>query len=334
MKESIRKLKIAFSMLMATFLFGIVGYTTLENMTVFEAFYMTVITISTVGFMELHTLTIAGRIVTIIIITTGISIGAYSIGTLLRMIIEGELKKSLGIRRLEKEIAKLRDHYIICGFGRIGRMICDDLHNHGKKFVVIENSADMAEELDSSGYLYLIDDATSDEALEKAGIMEARGLVTAVRSDADNVFITLTARGFRPEIYVLSRSSDVKNEIKLRRAGASRVVSPYLIGGKRMAQVLLRPTVVDFIDTAVMESRLGLHMEEFLVQVGSPLAGKNLRESNLRRDYGAIIVMIKKHNGDMKFNPEPDETIEEKDVLVMVGKSDRLVELENVLAHP
>ena len=291
-------------------------------MSLFDSFYMTIITISTVGFQEIHPLSTYGRIITIIIISTGITIGAYTIGTLLRMLIEGELRKTFGRRKVEKKIAALRNHYIICGYGRIGSLICRELAVHNIDFVVIENNAGLIENLEQDRILHLPLDATEEESLINAGLMHARGLVTAVKSDADNVFITLTARGIEPNIFIVARASEEKNEAKLEKAGASRVVSPYLIGGKRMAQVLIRPTVVDFIDIAMMEGSIGLQMEEAHVKPGSNLIGKNLIESNLRRDFGVIIVLIKKKNGDMKFNPMPTETLDENDVIVVLGKSE------------
>jgi voltage-gated potassium channel len=179
--------------------------------------------------------------------------------------------------------------------------------------------------------LYLPLDATVDSTLLTAGIMRAKGIVTAVGSDADNVFITLTAKGLRPDIFVLSRASDEKNEIKLQRAGANRVISPYVIGGKRMAHVLIRPTVMDFIDIAVADVNLGLQMEECRIQPTSNLVGKNLVESNLRRDYGVIIVLIKKNDGLMKFNPQPNEVLEGNDILVVMGKKEDMRRMGDVL---
>ena len=179
--------------------------------------------------------------------------------------------------------------------------------------------------------LFLPLDATVDGTLMDAGIMRAKGIVTAVGSDADNVFITLTAKGLRPDIFVLARASDEKNEIKLKRAGASRVVSPYLIGGKRMAHVLIRPTVIDFIDSAVTDGNLDLQMEECRIQPTSDLVGKNLVESNLRKDYGVIIVLIKKYGGAMIFNPQSSEVLESDDILVVLGKKDDMRRMSCVM---
>ncbi|MDH3881597.1 MAG: potassium channel family protein, partial [Desulfobacteraceae bacterium] len=234
----------------------------------FEAFYMTMITISTVGYAEILPLSPVGRALTIIIIILGITVGAYTIGLLVKAFIEGELLKMFGRIKVQKQISELKDHFIVCGFGRIGRIISNELAADDIDFVVIEQDPAIIEKIESKNYLFLEMDATSEEALLKAGIMEASGIVTALASDANNVFITLTAKGLRPDIYILARASHENNEDKLSRAGASRVVSPHLIGGRRMAQVLKRPTVVDFIDIATMGSSLGLMMEEAKVGEG------------------------------------------------------------------
>ena len=326
-----RKLRISLLLMVAILAFGTFGYSFFEGMTLFEAFYMTLITISTVGFGEIKPLTEVGRFITVVVIVTGISTGTYTIGMVARIFIEGELSKFFGRRRLEKQISELKDHFIICGYGRIGRIICRELHADAIPFVVIDEDPAAAEKIAEEGFLFLQRDATLEETLEAAGIESARGIVTAVSSDANNVYITLTARGLRPDIFVLARSSDVKNEAKLKRAGATRVVSPYMIGGRRMAQVLKRPTVVDFIDIATMESALGLMMEEARVGARSGLIGKNLIESHLRQEYGVIIVAIKKLTGEMIFNPVPTETLESGDVIVVLGKKEDLKRMRDIL---
>ncbi len=327
----IKRLRISFSLLFATMAFGTCGYYFIEGMSIFDAFYMTIITISTVGFAELKPLTPAGRIITIIIIISGITNGAYTIGSIVRMLIEGEIQKVFGRRKLEKQITDLSDHYIVCGYGRIGSLICKELQYHRIPFVVLDNDPANIEKLESDKVLYLTMDATTEEALMKAGIMKAKGIVTAVRSDADNIFITLTAKGLRPDVFVLARSSHEKNELKLKRAGANRVVSPYLIGGKRMAQIIIRPTVVDFIDIAMMNEHLNLVMEECRIREGSDVIGKTLKESNLRRDFGIIIVAIKKKSEEMIYNPQPDEKLDGNDVLVVLGKRTDLERMQSIL---
>jgi voltage-gated potassium channel len=326
-----RNLQKSFTLLFLIIACGVIGYHVIEDMPFFDALYMTVITISTVGFQEVKPLSSAGRILTMIIISGGITVAAYTIGTLVRILVEGELKKTFGRRKVEKKISEMKNHYIICGYGRIGRLVCNELRDYRMDFVVIDNSPQSIEQMEADKVPYLALDATADETLIKAGIMQAKGIVTAVGTDADNVFITLTAKGLRPDIFILARASDEKNEMKLNRAGATRVVSPYLIGGKRMAQVLIRPTVVDFIDIAVSDSHLGLQMEECRIQKSSNLVGKNLVESGLRKEYGVIIVLIKKHDGAMIFNPQSTEILEGNDILVVLGKKEDMKRMSDVI---
>jgi voltage-gated potassium channel len=326
-----RRIRIALILLFCTISFGTFGFHVIEGMSFFDAFYMTMITISTVGFSEIKPLSTAGRILTILIISTGITIGAYTIGTLLRMFIEGEFGRIFGRRKLERNISAMQGHFIICGFGRIGSIICMELKADSIPFIIIEEDTTKNGVLEKLGYLYINMDATSEEALVKAGLMSAKGLVTAVRSDANNVFITLTAKDLRPDIFVLSRASDVKNETKLIKAGASRVVSPYLLGGRRMAEVLKRPTVVDFIDIAMANRKLGLAMEEARVGDRSTLVGKNLIDSHLRQNYGVIIVAIKKTSGEMIYNPLPSEKLDAGDVVVVIGKKEDLKRMSEIM---
>jgi voltage-gated potassium channel len=325
------RIRLAFILLFCIIAFGTVGYHIFEGMPFFDAFYMVLITISTVGFSEIKPLSISGRIITILIISTGITTMAYTIGTLLRMFIEGELGRIFGRRKLERNISAMQGHFIICGYGRIGSIICMELKADSIPFIIIEEDPAKNEALEKHGYLYINMDATSEEALLKAGIMSAKGIVTAVRSDAHNVFITLTAKGLRPDIFVLSRASDVKNEAKLIKAGASRVVSPYLLGGRRMAEVLKRPTVVDFIDIAMANRKLGLAMEEARVGARSTLVGKNLIDSHLRQNYGVIIVAIKKSSGEMIYNPLPSEKLDAGDVIVVIGKKEDLKRMSEIM---
>lgn len=308
---------------------GVTYYHLGEGMSLTDSIFMIAITLSTVGYGEVQPLSPTGRIITVFIIIFGISITGYTAGTFIRMLIEGELGKRFGRKKVEKKITSLKNHYIICGYGRIGKIITRELKKHNEKFVVLEFDNGQISTLESQGIPYMLLDARDENALLKAGIMRAKGLVTAVMSDADNVFITLTARMLRPDIYILARSSDPKNEKKLESAGASKVVSPYLIGGQRMAQMLVSPTVVDFIDIATMDDTLGLRMEEAKISAKSQYVGKTLIESNLRKDFGVIIVLIKKSSGEMKFNPNPNEKLEADDVLVMLGK---IADLEKINA--
>jgi voltage-gated potassium channel len=279
-----KKLRYSLSMLIGIIALGTCGYYFVEHMPLFEAFYMTIITISTVGFAEDIPLSHAGRAITVIIIILGISVGAYTIGVLVKALVEGELVQIFGRRKVQKQVSELKNHFIICGFGRIGRIVCNELDADQIDFVVIEQEPSVIEQIETRKYLYLEMDATTEEALMKAGIMEAKGIVTAVNSDANNVFITMTAKSLRSDVFVLARASEEKNEAKLFRAGATRVVSPYLIGGRRIAQMLKKPTVVDFIDIAMMGSHLGLMMEEAKIGDTSK-PGRQLSEERLRRHH-------------------------------------------------
>ena len=325
------KLKLSLFLLVAIIVFGTSGYIVVEGMSPFDAFYMTIITISSVGFMEVQPLSDLGRGITIVIIVMGISLMTFTLGQVARIFVEGELRKVLGRRKLEKQVATLQNHYIICGYGRIGQIIVKELTATKNPLVVIEQNPASIEVLEAEGILYLNMDATSDEALTAAGLDRARGLVTAVSSDADNVFIALSAKGMRPDIFILARASDVKNESKLLRAGATRVVCPYQMGGRRMAEILHKPTVVDFLDQTMMHTELGLQMEEAIVAKDSPITGKTLVTSNLRQEFGVIIVAIKRITGEMVFNPGPGETFNAGDVIVAIGKKTELQRMSKAI---
>ncbi len=318
------KLRIALAFLLVIILCGAAGYVYWEEMPVFEAFYMTLITISTVGFGEVKPLSTEGRLLTIFIIISGISLLSYTLGQVARVLVEGELRKILGRRKLEKHIAALKDHYIICGFGRTGSVLVEELVASGTPIVVIEKSEKSCETLAEKGILHLCRDATRDENLLAAGIRRAAGLITTLNSDADSVFVTLSASEIRPDLYILARASNIANEVKLRRAGAARVVSPHQLGGELMAEIIRKPTVVDFINYSMGNNDMGLQLEEALIADHSPIHGKNLVESGLRRDYGVIIIAIKRRNGEMIFNPGPEEIFYAGDVIVVLGEVSKM----------
>jgi len=326
------KLLISLFLLIITMAFGTGGYVIFEGMPLFEAFYMTLITISTVGFSEVRPLSDVGRWITIIIIILGISLLTYTLGQVARIFVEGELRKILGRRKLEKQIASLKDHYIICGYGRIGTIIARELLATNFSIVVIDQDPERIEALEASNILYLCRDATSDEALVEAGLERATGLITAVSSDANNVFISLSARELRPDIFILARASDQSNESKLLRAGATKVVCPYQIGGKRMAEIIHKPTVMDFLEQAMVNEELDLQIEEARINEGSVVEGASVRGSRLRQKYGVIIVAIKRTCGKMLFNPGPEEIFLVGDVLVVIGKKTELLKMNSEIS--
>lgn len=303
----------------------------IERWSFLDALYMTVITLGTVGFKEIHDLSDTGKIFTMLLIVVGVSVIGYIVGSLAQIMFEGQIQRIVGRKRVEKMIDALKDHYIICGFGRIGSLICKEFKANDLPFVIVEKSSETAEKLDEEGYLHMRGDATLDESLLKAGIKRAKGLISVVTSDTENVYITLTARGLNPDLYILARSGEEGSDIKLKRAGANKVVSPYSIGGSRMAQSILRPNVVDFIEIATGSEHMDLQMEEIAIPDHSAFVGETLVSSGFRKEIGVIIVGIKKSHGKMVFNPHSQSKIEGGDTLIVLGEPQSIAKLEDLV---
>jgi len=310
-------------------LLGSLGYVWLEGWSFFDSLYMTVITLTTVGYGDFHPTTPASRLYTMALILIGVGFMLYVITSLARVVVEGEIREVLGRRKLLKQIKKLRDHYIICGFGRIGEIIARQLKERGIPLVIVENNPDLIPSLEESGYYYILGDASKEEVLLEAGIERAKGLVAVVSSDANNVFITLTARSLNPNLFIVARGAEPGSQQKLLRAGADRVESPYELGGRKMAQTILRPNVTTFIDLA-MKEEVDLSMEEVMVAPTSPLVGLALRDSGIRQKLNIIVVAIKRASGEMLFNPSPGTQIFAGDTLIALGMRQSLDELEKM----
>jgi voltage-gated potassium channel len=318
-------------LLVLILLVGTLGYVLLEGWPILDALYMTIITITTVGFGEVNVVSSSGRIFTIGIIFMGMGIMAYSLGMVAQIMVETQVRTILGRRKLGKELRSIKNHYIVCGFGRIGKIIARGLNNQGVPLVVIDQSSDSKEILEDQNIPHIIGDATSDDILIEAGIERARGLVTVVLSDADNLFITMTARGINPKLFILSRADEEATEKKLLRAGANKVVLPYLIGGMRMVHTILRPVVMDFIDFTMHESNIELKLEELVVGEHSSLNGISLLNSGIRKEMNVIIVAIRKKGGDMIFNPSSETLINAGNTLIALGPSKDLDHLSKML---
>ncbi|MGQ9689086.1 MAG: potassium channel family protein [Desulfobaccales bacterium] len=326
---TIKKLIQWSAILLVFLLAGTLGYVLIEDWDFFDSLWMTVITLTTVGYGEVRPLSKIGRVYTIVLMLAGIGVMFYLITALARIVIEGEIRDALGKRRLQRDIKKLHDHYIICGYGRIGEIIARQLKRRHIPFVIVENQPEQVVGLEDLGYHVLVGDATKEEVLLEAGIERAKGLVAVVSSDANNVFITLTARSLNPHVFIVARAAEPGSERKLLRAGADRVESPYELGGRRMAETIMRPNVVSFLELAMKED-VELSMEEMPVAPSSPLVGKALKNSGIRQNLNVIIVAIKRADGDMIFNPSPGVQIDAGDTLIALGMRQSLDSLEKL----
>ena len=325
-----RKIVLWAASLLGILLLGSLGFVWLEGWSFFDGLYMTVTTLTTVGYGEVHPLSHTGRIYNMLLILAGMGVMLYIVSSLARVVVEGEIRQALGKRKLLTRIKKLKGHYIICGFGRIGEIIARQLKEKGIPLVVVDNNPEHVSRLEESGYSFVVGDATREEVLQEAGIERASGLVSVVHSDADNVYITLTARSLKPDLYIVARAEERGAEQKLKRAGADKVESPYEIGGRKMAYAILRPTVTTFMELAMAEG-VDLSMEEVAVEPTSPLIGLALKDSGIRRDLDIIVVAIKRASGEMLYNPTPDTQIEGEDTLVVLGMRQNLEALEKLV---
>ena len=318
-----KKILVSALILLIILSYGTSGYMLIEDSNLTDSLYMTVISITTVGFSEVIPLSPAGKYFTIFLIFGGVGFFLYIVSMITEAMVEGGLQSFL---------AGLKDHFIVCGFGRIGKVISKILHENKRTFVIIENNPEEIKAIEELNYLVLQGDSTSDDTLDKAHISTAKALIAVTSSDADNVYVILSARVLNPNIYILARSSGKKGaESKLLRSGANKVFSPYEIGARRMAQSLVRPTVIDFIDLTVHDGELGLRLEELQVSDKATFANKSLLQSGIRSEHDLIVVAIKREKGEMLFNPNPNTDILPGDILVVLGEHTNIQSLEKKL---
>lgn len=322
-----KHLKWTFIAALAVILTGTLGYMLLEGWDPLDAFYMTIISITTTGFAEVRPLSPAGRVLTIFLIVAGVSSLAYLGGKAIQELLESQI---LGRRNVNKQVNKLRNHYIVCGYGRLGRPICAELIGTHSEFVVIEKNEDRIKQISDANMLYVHGDATNDDVLIQAGIKNARGLIAVLASDADNVYVTLSARELNNHIFIVTRAIGEEVEKKLIRAGANRIVKPYEIGALRMAHLLVRPGVVDFMDIVARKSGVDLALEEIMVRHGSELNGITLADSTLRQRLNIIVVAIYRTESEFIYNPKSSETIREGDRLIAIGEWENLQQLNKM----
>jgi voltage-gated potassium channel len=311
---------------------GTIGYVLLEDWGPWDAFYMTVITVTTVGYREVHPLSRAGQAFTIALLLSGVGAALYTFSLLASAVVEGLMPGRLQKRRQAHMIESIRDHFIVCGYGRIGRIVAHELRRQQIPFIVIERDPARVQAAVEDGVLALEADASREDVLNRAAIARARGLIAAVGTDAENVYAVLSARVLRPDLFIVGRAETEDSVRKLQRAGANRVISPYQIGAVQMAQTAIRPAVVDFVELATSSENLELAMEEITVSAASTLASRSILEANLRQRFGVIVVAIQREDRRMEFNPEPDTGIRAGDKLVVLGRPHSLKRLESEAA--
>ena len=326
--RALRNLKLIVLGLVVIMFLGMAGFHFIEGWPWFDGLYMVVTTFTTIGYQETHPLSHAGRIFNLFLIIAGVSLVFLGIGSLTQALLEFELGNFFGRRRMEREISRLTDHFIICGVGRVGRSAARELSRKPAPFLVIEQNEGKAQRYGEEFHT-IIGDATQEATLRQARIEHARGLVAATTTDATNIYIVLTARAMNPRLKIIARASEEDAEKHLLTAGADSVVSPYLFAGQRIAQSFLRPHVVSFLDTATTHLGMDLEIGEISVPEHSSFAGKTIESSRIRQDRGVIILAIKRQQG-MRFNPSPEDRIEPGDYLIAMGEPGQLRQLEQM----
>ncbi len=321
MRSPFHRMIAGLSLFLAVFAASVLGYRFVVGKTWLDSLYMVVITLATVGYGESSNLSPAGQWLTIGVIVVGVSVGTYTLGRFVQWAAEGELDRYFGARRMKLEIDKLDQHTIVCGYGRIGQILADELQKHGRTFLIVENDPARQTECQRAGHLLVPGDATDDDTLLAAGVRRARTLVTALPNDAANVFITLTARELNPSVQIIARGELRSSQKKLAQAGANRVVLPATIGAQRIATMITRPSTLEFLDLITDRNVLEVELDELTLPEGSRLAGMTLRDLDSRSHLDLLFVGVKPAAGRMRFNPPPDQTLQSSDTLVIMGRT-------------
>ena len=329
--KSIRHLKLCILLLILVILLGVSGYMTIEKWDFLDALYMSVTTLTTVGYGEVHELSNLGRLFTMLFIIIGVVYFLYIAGAVVQFMVEGQIRTILGRRSLDKKIDRLKNHYIVCGYGRIGKTLCTMLKRKAVDLVVIEKSQDLIPVMVEDKTIYISGDAGDETNLIKAGIQHAKGLLAVLATDTDNVFLVLTARQLNPDLYIMANASRNESKPKLLAAGANRVELPYDMGAVSMAQRIIRPTVTNFLDLAFAQKRKDIQMEEIPVSPSSKLVNVMLKDSGIRQQFNLIIIAVKKSDDSMLFNPSFEAVIESGDTVIAVGQEENLKKLEKIL---
>jgi len=326
----LKRLRYALILLVAVIFAGGLGYHVLSKLNTLDSFYMAITTLFTVGFRELGEVNARTKIFTIFYLIIGLGVATYAISNLTALLLEGDLRGYIMERRMQKRLDDLKDHVIVCGFGKMGFQAAWELKKAGVAFVIIEQDETKGRSPRFAGELILYGNAMDDLTLERAGIRQAKGLITALTTDADNVLVTLTVKQLRPDLPVVARSAKLGTERQLRAAGADHIVSPYEIGGRRMAGLLLKPEMMSFFDIVLQQEQLELGMERITIAKGSPLVGKTLREAHLRHATGSLLVGLVHPGAGLRFNPPGDERFQADDELLIMGPAEALANLNRL----
>jgi voltage-gated potassium channel len=331
--ESVLSGPVAGAMMMVFWIvLGTLVYASLDEWSLLDGFYMTVITISTVGFHEIHPLSPPVRLFTIFLVMAGLTTAFYTLTRIGQTVFEGELLDVLGRRGMERDIGALKNHFIVCGFGKVGRPVAEGLAREGVPFCVIENQADVEPALQNEGFLYVLGDATDEHVLEQAGLERAATLLALLSSDADNLYLTMAARDANPGLKIIARAYDQAGEMRIKRGGADQVISPTRIAGLRVLQAAVNPTALEFMEIVTQHEALQLSMADITVSEGSALNGISIAEAGIRSRFGVIVVAIKDPEGDTVFNPNPVKEITTGDTLVVLGEDLDIAELQTACA--
>lgn len=314
---------------------GVTGFHLIEGWPFLDCLYMTIITISTVGFKEVRDLSPQGQIFTIFIVLGGVGTVIFAFTKIAEVVFEGGVNEFWRRRKMEKKLQNLKNHYIICGYGRMGKIVSERLAEENSPFVVIENNENKIKEIQKNNtYLFIRGDATQEEVLVRAGIKNARALAALLPSDADNLYLVLTVKLISPSLFVLSKAMDEEAERKILQIGANKVVSPYKLSGLKIAQGLIRPTLVDFVDLIIRRKELSLYMEELVVKKESGIVERTLIECDLRRKANVIVVAVKRPGEEIDFNPSPNYTFETGDTLLVLGNEEAIKKFEKLYMEP
>ncbi|MDI6799228.1 MAG: potassium channel protein [Actinomycetota bacterium] len=318
------KLKLALVLIASILLTGVIGFSYIEGWPILDSFYMTLITITTVGFDEVRPLSASGKLFTIFLIIAGVGTVLYAFSLIVEFFIEGHLGGLMGERKMKKRIDALDSHYILCGLGRVGQQVAKEFLNLKIPFVVIDRDHGSIENFRSQDLLFIEGDATEDRILEEAGITRATGLIAALNDDADNVYVVLTSKSFNQDLFIVARSSSEGSELKLKKAGATKVISPAVIGGRRMASYITRPVACDYLDIITQGQNIEFQLAEFKVDVNSQVANKAINELDIRgKTLGAMILAINQGE-NFNTNPMPSTKIQSGDVLIAIGTNQQL----------